>query len=162
MIMTTTSRWCHELTGRAAYAVGRRRSHWKASYIWHQSASRVRSHATNKCNLLCGLPLPSPWLRDCARGDKSHRWARSAELSVRLGELRVRTASTAIYLILNMSNPSMAITTAARLLVDGHSWSAWRDADPVPGNAPQVHLTSSSAPPELVLQSTPALDCPSR
>lgn len=60
---------------------------------------------------------------------------------------RVRTVCAAIYLILNKSNPTGTITAAARLLVDRHSWSAWRHVDPVPGIALHVHFMSSKAPP---------------
>lgn len=164
------SRWCRELTGRAAYAVDQRSSQLVSIvYLapWRISCEVACDQQMQP--LLCGLspPLPSPWLLDCACGDKSHRWARSAGLSIEIGRKRVRTACALIYLILNKRTSSIlpgAIITAARLLVDGHSRSAWRNVDPVVYQefAPDVPLTSSSASPRTVLQNLPRARLPSR
>lgn len=86
-----------------------------------------------------------------------HKPARSAGLSGEIGGKKRFARPAIIYLVLNKSNPTKAIITVARLLVDGHSRSAWRNVDPVPGIAPQVHSTSSSAPPEPCCRVPPRL-----
>jgi hypothetical protein len=108
-IITSASRWCYELTRRAAFAVGPSTTTGATShplYIWQHGVHHlVRGpHVTSKCNLLCEMPpLPSPhlWLRGLCVGTERGRPIRGPDL---LRHLQTFEASGSHGLCFNLSH----------------------------------------------------------